>query len=85
VSRAQIKKLFGMVERLSEQVDAMKRIIERLANNSDAILGESVLAVIQQHGLAIEHATRVLEKLSVRCPHLRPETNEFPKVDGSDG
>ena len=72
-------------QRLIDQVDAMKNIIERLAKNNDAILGESVLSTIQQHGTSIEHATRVLEKLAVRCPELRPETNEFPKVEGADG
>jgi DNA anti-recombination protein RmuC len=81
-TEAQVNKLFGMVENLTKQVDAMKNIIDRIAKNSDAILGESVLSIIKQHGTAIEHATRVLEKLSVRCPELRPETNEFPRVNG---
>jgi hypothetical protein len=85
LSDEQIRLLFVMIRGLSDKVEAMKRIVERMATNSDAILGESVLAVIQQHGVAIGHATRVLEKLSVRCPELRPETNEFPKVDGIDG
>jgi DUF1009 family protein len=85
LSDEQTRLLFVMVRNLTSQVDAIKRIVERLAKNSDAILGDQVLSVIQQHGLAIEHATRMLEKLSMRCPELRPETNEFPKVDGIDG
>jgi len=85
VSDAQINKLFSMMQRLNEQVDALKRIVERISQNSDAVLVDSVLAVISQHGTAIEHMTRVFEKLSIRCPQLRPETNEFPKVEPVDG
>lgn len=85
MSEDQIKKLFVMVRELTDQVGAMKRIVERMAKNSDAVLGETVLSIIHQHGTMIEQLTRVFEKLAIRCPELRPETNEFPKVEVPDG
>lgn len=81
MSDAQVNKLFAAVSQLSREVKAMKNIVERIARHSDAVLNDSVLATYHQHGSAIEHMAKIIEKLSIRCPMLKTETNEFPKVE----
>lgn len=51
-----------------------KRMAEVAANS------QVVVATVQSHGDVIQRLERTLTRLNLRCPLLKPDTDELPKV-----
>lgn len=75
MSESQIRLLFAGLEKLSTEVMAMRTVVNRAASNSAL-----VLEGYQDYGMRIEKLQILVEKLRIKCPLLKPETNEFKKV-----
>jgi hypothetical protein len=82
MSDPEVRKLFAMVTDLTREIvkvkDEMvevKRLVRLSAANA-----ELVYEGYQQRGGEIERLERRMERLNIRCPLMKPPTDEFTKV-----
>lgn len=90
MSDEQVRKLFALVRDLTKATEEQGRQIERQSKQIE-VLGkavhlavansEIVLSGYHEQGTAIEHIRHRMERLRVRCPLMKPETNELPAVE----
>lgn len=83
MSDEQIKKLFvdlraltNVVAELRDEIKGMKEAVNRAARNSDAFVSG-----YHAHGTELARHEQLLDKIRGRCPKLKPETDEFAKVE----
>jgi hypothetical protein len=67
--------LFAKLRELVTEVAEMKKSVATAVGNSELVLNE-----YQRHGTAIEQLTEKVERLRIRCPLMRSDTDEFEKV-----
>lgn len=73
---AELRKLTKVVEDQAKQIEAMQAAVHSAVSNSELVLNG-----YQEHGTRIEQISRRMERINVRCPLMKPDTNEFEKVD----
>jgi hypothetical protein len=84
MSDAQIKLLFSKLSELTDEISKMKEAVATAVTNSyrAASNSELVLSGYQEHGTAIELLERRMERIKLRCPLMKPDTQELEKVGG---
>lgn len=91
---AATKKLFAVVDRLEERLKKLDELEQRLAaldtNGKFEEIKKAmvrveansrvVVSTVEGHGDLIVRMEKVLTRLNLRCPLLKPDTSEFPKI-----
>jgi cystathionine beta-lyase/cystathionine gamma-synthase len=91
---AALKKLFALTDRLEAKLsrldelekrltaldtngklDAIENQMKKVASNSQV-----VVTTVQSHGETIARLEKTLTRLNIRCPLLKPKTEELPSV-----
>lgn len=82
MSEKQVARLFAMMRDLAEVVEKQAGQLEEMtkAVHSAVSNSELVLNGYQQHGTSIENLTRLIERLRIRCPLMKPITSELEKI-----
>ncbi len=76
---AQARKLFSQLDAVAEALEAIKVVVNRVAGNSKVFM-----SVYHEHGSEIAKLKLKVDKLWAICPEVRPPTDEFSSVEGSD-
>lgn len=88
------KKLFAVVDELEKRLAKLDEIEQRLAKLDTngrledirkemaqvAANSRMVVTQVEANGNMIANMEKTITRLNVRCPLMRPDTNEFPKV-----
>jgi methyl-accepting chemotaxis protein len=82
MSDKQIKMLFAKLEELSGEIAEMKESVAKAVASSHSAAANSqlVLSGYQEHGTVIELLERKMERLVLRCPLMKPDTQELEKL-----
>ena len=75
-----LKSLEALEERLTAldtngQLDEIKKTMVRVEANSQVVVN-----TVEAHGDTIGRLEKTLQRLDLRCPLMKPETDEFPQV-----
>lgn len=79
-----LKKIFAELDAIKKRLDALdqngqleeiKRQIAKVAANSQVVVN-----TVQTHGDVIQRLERTLTRLDIRCPLMKPDTDEFQQV-----
>ena len=87
---AEVKKLFSKLEEIEKRLDDLDSNGELLeikrVLNTVAADWQGVKSVVENQGNVAARMERVLSRLELRCPLMKPATDEFKKVgEGSGG
>ena len=75
MSETEIQQLFEKLKALTDEISEMKVAFKQVATNSELIYKE-----YQRHGSMLEGHTQTLDRIALRCPLLKPSTDEFEAV-----